>query len=655
MKAASSEDAAELPAGAWHALSAGAVLTALGSDAGQGLTATEAATRLSEHGPNVIAEQPGRGILSIFLAQMRETLVLLLIIAAAVSFALGDSKDGIAILAIVALNAALGVRQEYKAERAIEALKNLSAPTATLRRGSHMVEIPLADVVPGDVVLLEAGDAVPADCRLVEAASLRLDESALTGESTPIGKDADATVDAGRALGDRINMVYRGSNVVSGRGVAVAAETGVATELGRIADMLQRLEEERSPLQLRLDRLGTALVGAAAAIVAVVFVVGVLRGEELELMFLTAVSLAVAAAPEGLPAVVTIALALGAQRMLRRNALIRRLPAVETLGSVTVICSDKTGTLTENRMTLRSVVLPDGPVEIGDVRARFPLAALALCTDAVLDGERADGDPTEAALVEAAARAGLRKPELEKRAPRVAEAPFDSDRKRMATAHNTAALDSLPRAAPFAAFAKGALHAILDVSSNLETPAGAAPLDEQARKQIEGAHNELAAKGMRVLAVAWRPLPSQPDAANLERDLIFIGLAGMVDPPRPEALDAVKKCQSAGIRTIMITGDHPGTASAIAREVGIPGGERAVTGDDLRALQPPGVEAVVADAGVYARVAPEDKLRIVSALQSSGQSRCDDRRRRERRPRPQARGHRRVDGRHGLRRRKAGF
>ena len=604
---------------AWHAASAEETLRAFGTHAGTGLADEEARRRLEQHGPNTIEEQPGRGLFVIFLGQMRETLVLLLIAAAGVSFALHDNKDGFAILAIVALNAALGVRQEYKAERAMEALRRLSAPNVTLRREGHVVELPIAELVPGDVALLEAGDAVPADCRLLEAANLRLDESALTGESTPVAKDAAAILEERTALGDRRNMVYRGSAVAAGRGLAVTTTTGMRTELGRIAGMLQTLDEERTPLQRRLDRLGKVLAAAALAIVAVVFAVGMSRGEELERMFLTAVSLAVAAVPEGLPAVVTIALALGAQRMLRRNALIRRLPAVETLGSVTVICSDKTGTLTENRMTLRSVVLPEGEVALDDERTRFALTAAALCTDAVLDGEHATGDPTEVALVEGAARAGLRKPELEAQAPRVAEDPFDSQRKRMATAHAVEGLQALPRPAAYAVFAKGGLHAILEAAVEVETPEGPKPLDEARLAEIEVLHDKLAEAGMRVLALAWRPADAPPKGGELEQGLIFIGLAGMLDPPRPEAADAVKMCQSAGIRTIMITGDHPKTAHAIAGEIGIPGGERSMTGVEIQASDEPKLAEAVAQSGIYARVSPEDKLRIVSALQGRGQ------------------------------------
>ncbi|MEZ5367023.1 MAG: cation-translocating P-type ATPase [Bryobacterales bacterium] len=610
------------PAGAvrWHSLSAQEALGKLDSNAREGLAPEQARRRLAEHGRNEIPHRAGRSLAYIIAAQLRETLVLLLIAAAIISLALGDQTDAYVIAAIVVLNAALGARQEYKAEQAVEALAALSTPTASLRRGGHVVEVPLAEVAPGDIVLLEAGDAVPADCRLLEAASLTADESALTGESVPVEKRAQAELPEETPLAERRTMVYRGTAVAAGRGVALVVETGLRTELGHIANLLQSVSEERTPLQRRLDRLGRVLVAAALAVVAVVFVIGLAQGEQLERMFLTAVSLAVAAAPEGLPAVVTIALALGAQRMLARNALIRRLPAVESLGSVTVICSDKTGTLTENRMSLRTIE-PVEPEDENGPMTRLALMAGALCSDAILEGETAQGDPTEVALIEGAARAGLDKNKIESCAPRVAEAPFDSERKRMATAHHTDGLTELPSPSTYAVFAKGALDAILEVCTATQSINGAKALDEKDRKRIETEHDKLAEGGMRVLALAWRPLEAQPQsgAEELEHDLIYVGLAGMLDPPRPEAAEAVATCTSAGVRTVMITGDHPKTAGAVAVEVGIPSPQNIAQGADVQAASDTDLEALAAKTSVYARVSPEDKLRIVAALQRQGE------------------------------------
>ncbi len=500
----------------------------------QGLSDGEALRRLEQVGPNALIERGARSLWRILYEQISETLILILIAAAVISGFLGDYEDAIVILGIVILNAWLGVRQELKAEQAMAALMRMSQPTVRVRRGGHVVDIESHSLVPGDIVLLEAGSIAPADARLVEAANLRMQEAALTGESEPVEKDADVMLEGEQGVGDRSNMIFRGSDAVYGRGVAVVVATGMQTELGRIAELIQGVEDEQTPLQKRLDRLGKVLVGIALGIVAVVFAAGLLRGEDLRLMFLTAVSLAVAAAPEGLPAVVTIALALGAQRMLSRNALIRRLPAVETLGSVTVICSDKTGTLTQNRMAVRLIELPGREIAIegdqagvDDDGARLLLAAATLCNDAVLEPDAdghtgALGDPTEGALTLAALQAGLDKRELDSQNPRIAEAPFDSDRKRMTTLHELAGESSFTQAAPdlqgvpCAAFAKAAMDSLLEVSTHILVDGAVEPLDDQRRRELHETHDRLAADGMRVLAYGYRVFGEKPSDTSIE-------------------------------------------------------------------------------------------------------------------------------------------
>jgi Ca2+-transporting ATPase len=590
---------------------------------------------------------------------LRATLVVILIVAAAVSAALGDYEDAIAIVAIVVLNTILGVRQEYKAEHAMAALKKLAVPTVKVRRAGHVKEVSARELIPGDIVLLEAGVSLAADGRLLESANLRIQEAALTGESEPVEKDAKLVFDTERPLADRRNMFYRGTAVTYGRGLGVVTDTGMRTELGRIADLLQTVEQEPTPLQRRLDQLGRILVVLALAIVLCIFLIGLLRGEDLRLMFLTAVSLAVAAVPEGLPAVVTIALALGAERMLKRRALIRRLPAVETLGSVTVICSDKTGTLTQNRMTVTVLEAAGRRVELNqdsgaarktgngdqaavesDITATLLLAG-ALCNDASLDAENerhaALGDPTEAALIVAAARHGLLKSELETVLPRVAEAPFDSERKRMTTLHRLPETEAVPAAiAPllrgaspgsasgYIAFIKGAFDSLLKISTHFWLDGNAQALDDAWRRQISETHDRLAGDGMRVLCTAFRLFdepPENPCHESLEQQLVFLGLVAMIDPPRPEARAAVETCRTAGIRPVMITGDHPLTARHIAHQLGLIDDADAhmLSGTELDRLSEQELAQKVAQVSVYARVSPKHKLQIIDALQKRGE------------------------------------
>ncbi|MEZ4589544.1 MAG: cation-translocating P-type ATPase [Chloroflexota bacterium] len=638
----------------WHTIAVDDLQQTLNVNLEIGLSEADAAAKRAEFGPNELTESGGVSPVRLLVAQFTNTMVLILIAAAVVSGFLGKVTETAAIAAIVILFALLGFFQEYRAEQAMAALKRLAVPLVRVRRGGELRELSAKELVPGDVVLLEAGNAIPADLRLVECVNLRIQEAALTGESEPVEKHTEALPREDVPLGDRRNMAYMGTVVTYGRGTAVVTGTGMETELGKIATLLQTVEAGLTPLQQRLDKVGKQLAVGGVIVAALVMVIGLLRGGALEEMFLTAVSVAVAVVPEGLPAVVTVTLALGAQRMLRRRALIRKLPAVETLGSVTTICSDKTGTLTENRMTVtiidvaghflelqgtakhpaNSLKLPDAspdflasqPPEIG-----LALAAGALCNDASLRPDpqtgrfSALGDPTEGALLVAASQVHLRKSELEKVVPRVAELPFDADRKRMTTVHRLPeSLDQLPLAlraladapTPFVSFTKGAVDGLLPLCPQIWLNGTAVPLDPAWIARIEAANEEMAQNGMRVLGLAmhW-----QPDDQPEEDNLIFIGLSGMIDPPRPEVKTAVATCKSAGIRPIMITGDHPLTARFIAHDLGITDNMRVKTGLDLSRMTPEELGEVVKEVSVYARVTPEHKLRIVEALQNQGQ------------------------------------
>ncbi|MFQ5400262.1 MAG: cation-translocating P-type ATPase [Anaerolineae bacterium] len=638
--------------GDWYRLDIDETIELLQTDLETGLTEAEASQRLQQVGRNELIDRGSRNPLLILWDQLREIMVVILIIAAVVSAVLGEYNDVIVILAIVVLNAILGFTQEYRAERAIAALKKLAVPTVKVLRDGRLQEISARELVPGDIVKLESGNLVPADGRLLECVNLRVQEAALTGESEAVEKEVTPVLDENPPLGDRGNMVFMGTIIAYGRGMAVVTETGMNTELGNIAELIQEVEQEPTPLQRRLGQLGKTLAWAAMGIIAVVVVLGLLRGEELELLFLTGISMAVAAVPEGLPAVVAITLALGSQRMLKRHALIRKLPAVETLGSVTVICSDKTGTLTENRMTVTvldvagraqdvETLMDDaGRIYDAEFSADQPaeertlsllIKAGALCNDAILqelpDGsERIIGDPTEGALVVAASRFGLTKKGLEERWPRVAEIPFSSERKRMTTIHEVkvkADRNNVPwHGAPYVAFSKGAVDSLLQVSDKVWLGDEVVPLDDVVRERIVAADARMAQQGQRVLGVAFRPLQSAElgqDADELEAHHIMIGLVGMIDPPRPEAKDAVVRARTAGIRPVMITGDHPLTALHIAQKLTIADGGRSLTGYELSQMSLAELEAQVEDVSVYARVSPEHKLNIVEALQDKGE------------------------------------
>ncbi|MDP2316434.1 MAG: cation-translocating P-type ATPase [Pseudomonadota bacterium] len=591
----------------WHTVAPDEALRRLGTARESGLDVAEVERRGARWGPNALAEGRRRGPLRMLLDQFTDFMVIVLVAAAVLAGILGEPEDTVAIAVIVVLNAVLGFVQEYRAERAMSALKGLASPHAQVRRGGQVVTVASEALVPGDVVMLEAGNMLPADLRLVESAQLRIEEAALTGESLPVEKIVDALPAGDLPLGDRRNMGFKGTLVSHGRGVGVVVATGMRTELGRIATLLHEEDAGKTPLQHRLARFGQRLALAVIGLCATLFVVGLLRGEEPLLMFLTALSLAVAAIPEALPAVVTVALALGARKMVAHSALIRRLPAVETLGSVTYICSDKTGTLTENRMRMEPLRAGEGDAPESEPR-RSLFEALAHCNDAARGADGAiRGEPTEVALLEAAEREGV-----SASLPRLDEVPFSSERARMSTLH--------PRDGAVVVFTKGAPERVLEVCSARQGPTSTGPLDLPA---VLAEAEDMARQGLRVLAVATRTLqerPGETTAETIETDLVFLGLVGLLDPPRPEAAEAVRMCQTAGIRAVMITGDHPATAGAIARKLGIAqDGAVVLTGPDLQRLSDERFQEVVEHVRVYARVAPEQKIRIVKALQARGE------------------------------------
>jgi len=661
-----------------HVQPVDALARVLSTDLQNGLTASEAEKRLDTYGPNKLAEEPGTPFWRLVLEQFESFLVLLLLGSALISMFVGEWVDAAAIMAIVIVNAVLGVLQNWRAERSLQALKRMAAPTATVVRGGHQQTIPSEQLVPGDLVLLSDGNHVPADLRLVESVNLRIQEASLTGESTPVGKNASVVLDADIPLGDRTNSAFMGTLVTYGRGKGIVTATGMFTQFGLIAKLLSSVTSEETPLQRRLGELGRTLGTGALVVCGIVFLVGLVRdtefglalsqglgvylasheGEILEL-FMTAISLAIAAVPEGLPAVVTIVLALGMQRMVRRNALLRRLPAVETLGTATAICSDKTGTLTQNEMTVTQVwadeqfyqvtghgYLPVGQIKSGDDPvdpAEIPalwclLQGALLCNDARLErvevnngeqqpGWRMVGDPTEGALVVLAAKAGLFRDEVEREYPRVAEVPFDATRKRMTTIHR---IPDSPQvslgSAPYRAFVKGAPDVLLDLCGYIENHGDVIPLSDGLRHRIMEANAHMASQALRVLAIACRPMDEPLRETELQsldwsahRDLIFVGLTGMIDPARPEARGAVEISRRAGIKVVMITGDHQETAVAVAKELGLlTPGHQTLTGKQLDTLSDEELVQLVDKVDVYARVSPEHKVRIVDGLKRAG-------------------------------------
>ena len=614
----------------FHVLTVDECLQALDSSR-HGLATPEATRRLAAVGPNELEEPERTSTWVLLAAQFRNVLIVILLIAVALSAALGHGIEAIIIGVIVVFAALLGFVQEYRAERAIEALREMAAPTARLLRDGDESIIRARDVVPGDIVLLQVGDRVPADLRILEAVNLQADEAPLTGESVPVEKHATPIADPDIAIADRRDIAYSGTVITYGRGRGIVTATGMRTEFGKIAGMLQTVEVGRTPLQENLDRVGRVLAIVALVVVGLIVALGVLRGQDVLEMFLFGIALAVAVVPEALPAVVTISLAMGVQRIVRRNALVRRLPAVETLGSTSVICSDKTGTLTRNEMTVREVVAsgvsatllgsgyePTGKVTVDGVPGEVPepvvvlLCVAALASDAMLvpvaEGRWViRGDPTEGALVVAAAKAGLAKRDLDVQCPRTAEIPFSSERKRMTTLH-----EHLGGAS---ACSKGAAEIILDACATVLHDGNTVPLDEAARAEILARAETMAGEGLRVLGVARK---ADADLTTAEEDMEFLGLVGLLDPSRPEVADSIGACRGAGIEVVMITGDHPVTAMAIAEELGISANGRVVTGRELERMTDDELAREVVDVDVYARVSPADKLRIVTAWQKRG-------------------------------------
>ena len=596
---------------AWHTRTVANAAERLVSDLENGLSSEEAARRLTQFGPNEIREQRSRSLFAIAIAQFKDFMVLVLVAAAIVSGLIGDAEDTLVILGIVVLNAAVGFVQDFRAERAMTALKQLAAQRAAVLRDGRLHTVPAAVIVPGDIVVVEAGSAVPADLRLIEAPRAKITEAALTGEAVPVEKRAETFADPMLAVADRANMAFKGTTITYGRARGIAVATGMMTELGKIAALLQSIPASQTPLQRRLTSFGRQLAVAVLAICAVVFGFGLLRGEPALLMLLTALSLAVAAIPEALPAVVTVMLAIGARTMAGRNALVRHLPAVETLGSVSWICTDKTGTLTLNEMHAVSAYL-DGErraaaaLDGSDPVERRLIEAAAQCNDA-RRGEDGSivGDPTEVALWRLAADKGLDKETLERTAPRVKELPFDSERKLMTTLHQDG--DG------FVAYTKGAPESVIPRCINKPT---------QGRDTLLAIAEAMARDGPRVLAVAgrrWSMLPCSEDSETIEQNLTFFGLIGLLDPPRPEAQEAVEICRSAGVTPVMITGDHPATAKAIATALGmLRPDEQVMTGQELRRLSDADLAERVDRTRVYARVDPEQKIRIVAAVQARG-------------------------------------
>ena len=621
----------------------------------RGLSKKEAKKKLEKYGPNILSEKKKLSALKILLEQFSDFMVLILIACTFVSAFMGEMTEAITIIAIVIVNAVLGFIQEYRTEKTMEALKGLAAPVARVIRDDRLTEIPADEIVPGDLIVLEAGDRVPADAILIEANGLFVDESLLTGESVPVEKAIQTGSKKIESIGDKLNHVFMGTIVTSGRGKAIVSETGMSTEMGKIADMIQEIEDEQTPLQRRLEHLGKFIVYGCLVICAIVSITGVIRGEKIFTMLLSGISLAVAAVPEGLPAIVTISLALGVQKMLKRNSLVRKLPAVETLGCASVICSDKTGTLTENKMTVRKIYCDGNIVEIngGTLSSegeffiggkkinplsieslKLTMEIGTLCNNAIMEKSvkgssntfdkmklpfsnrekwELSGDPTEAALLVVSAKAGLTQEKLNSTFVRIDEIPFDSDRKCMTVICDTKKGDIF-------SFTKGAPDIIVEKCTKIYSSKGIRQMTDEDIRAINRKNNELAKEALRVLAVAYKKLNSKHyDNEHVEEELIFVGLIGMIDPPRKEAINAVRKCKLAGIKPVMITGDHKVTASAIARELNIASEEdKVITGAELEAMSDMKLQSIVNDVSVYARVSPKHKLRIVKALKKEG-------------------------------------
>ena len=665
-----SANSLQKPAAVWHTLKVDKALELLNSKRDAGLTSQEVQQRLQQYGSNELEETAGRSPLAILVDQFKNIMLLMLIAVAVVSAVLDlranrFPKDAIAISSIVILNGLLGYLQESRAEKALAALKSLSAPIVRVLRDNKLVEVEAKELVPGDVMLLEAGVQISADGRLIEEQNLQVRESALTGEAQAVNKEAEIELAEDTPLGDRVDMVFQGTEVVQGRAKVLVTGTGMQTEIGKIATMLQSVESEPTPLQRRMSQLGNVLVTGSLLLVALVVVGGVLANSDFNFQNLNfsnfeellevSLSMAVAVVPEGLPAVITVTLALGTQRMVRRQALIRKLPAVETLGSVTTICSDKTGTLTQNKMVVQWVYAnnksfqvtgegytPTGEFQLSSQRIETDqhpelqalLIASALCNDAALQQEDGQwkilGDPTEGALITLAGKAGIEKDQWSSRLPRTAEFPFSSERKRMSVicsveqsaVSGQLAESGLLKSESYIMFTKGSPELTLERCNRVHVGDRSESLSNDQRTQILAQNERMASQGLRVLGFAYKPLntlPPEGSEETSERELVWLGLVGMLDAPRPEVRDAVARCREAGIRPVMITGDHPLTAKAIAADLGIAKeGDRVLIGQELERMSQAELEAQVDHVSIYARVSPEHKLRIVQGLQNRG-------------------------------------
>ena len=621
------------------------VCSELNTDLKNGLSEAEVENRLQKYGKNELAHKEGTSLVQMFLSQLKDYMVIILIIASIVSIAVGEVVDSLVIIGIVIVNAILGVVQEYRAGKALEALKKMSAPNAKVIRSGETVIIPAVNLVPGDIVVLETGDYIPADVRLFESVNLKVEEAALTGESVPVEKDASVVLKGDIGLGDQINIGFMSTLVTYGRGVSIVVATGMNTIIGGIAEMIQEEQQEDTPLQKKLTKLGKFLGTACLVICAIVFLLGLLRGEPVLEMFMTSISLAVAAIPEGLPAVVTIVLALGMQRMAKHNAIMKKLHAVETLGSTTVICSDKTGTLTQNQMTIVKMYVDNTEIDVkgegynpagtltiegqeSDLVQNPAIKRLleiqVLCNDARLECDTTDGneewkiqgDPTEGAMVVVAQKAGINQREINERKPRLQEIPFDSQRKLMTTFHALSESELV-------AFTKGAPDILIEKCTSMMRKDGTiSELSEKDIEEILKENTKLAGNAFRVLAMAFRlvdEVPKHPTPEEDEGNLVFCGLVGMIDPPRPEAIEAIKTCKEAGIRVAMITGDYKDTAAAIAMQMGIiASNDQVLAGSELNLLSDEELNKAVQNCSVFARVSPEHKVKIVQAMKNNG-------------------------------------